>query len=611
MKSRVAGFAFALFFATQASQAVAADHSNDRWFWSTPAPQGNTLQAAASHGTTDVVVGDRGTIVTRHDGGEWVWRRQSTRAYLRDVAFGSGRFVAVGWGGAVVTSVDGFAWSAQQLDESLRLSEIASDGQRFVATVDDGATVVTSEDGLAWTTRDISALPVRLNEVIWAGDRFIALGRDGATFSALIFDSADGTTWVPHTVGANMSADALAFNGSTLLVVGRDSAANAVFGYTSTDRVQWQATPIPIDDPHHVLGVAGSFVSVGYRGGAVPSMIFRSANGTDWTGAETAHQGEINGAAWNGTDYIAVGEDGLIATSRQGADWHLQQQAEQTNLYTVRWLGDEFLALGYLGDSMRSSNGIDWEPIDIDDSATTFWGGVARGNTAVGERTVVVGYRGAVRVSADREHWNGSQMTPVPGDIYMNGVAFGDGKFVAVGDVGAVYTSPDGETWTWRPAPTFTALRSVVYSGSMFVAVGYDIFGGVIMSSPDGITWTVRYATDNPQFFGPRDVVWTGDYFVAAVASVAMVSSDGILWNTVQYDVPWPAILKLAWDGERILGVGFGVYSAKSDGGKWTRMPDPPQHYLESIASDGRQFIAVYSNGVVRTGDDLFADDLE
>ena len=610
MKLRSAFFAVALLCATSVCDAVAADHAGDRWFWSTPTPQGNTLQAVASNGTVDVTVGDRGTIVTRHHGNAWVWRRQTTRAYLRDVAYGHGRFVAVGWGGVVVTSTDGIAWSLQQLDESLRLSEIATDGQRYVATVDDGDTVVTSEDGIAWIPRDVGAMSVRLIDVIWAGDRFIALGRDGATFSASVFESVDGTTWISHAVGTNMTADGLAFNGTTLLVVGRDSIANLVCAYTSTDRVQWQSTPIPVDDPHHVLGIAGMFVSVGYRGGAVPSVVFRSRNGTVWTGTATKHQGEINGATWTGSEYIAVGEDGLIATSTQGTDWQLQQQAEQTNLYTVRWLGDEFFAIGYLGASMRSSNGIDWTPAVIGDPFAS-WGGVARANTSVGERTVVVGYAGAVRVSADREHWNPSQMTPAPGNIYMNDVAFGGGKFVAVGDLGTIYTSPDGDAWTWRPTATVTALNTVVYNGSMFVAVGYDLWGGVILSSPDGIAWTVRYSTTDPALHGPRDVVWTGDAFVAAVASVAMASADGITWTTIEYGVPWSSILKLAWDGERILGVGFEVYTAKSDGGLWTRMPDPPQHFLQGIASDGKQFIGVYSNGVVRTGDDLFADGME
>lgn len=611
MKSRIAYFSFVLFCAMVASGALAADHSGDRWFWSTPTPQGNTLQAVASNGTVDVAVGDRGTIVTRHHGGEWIWRRLSSRGYLRDVAYGHGRFVAVGWAGDVVTSTDGFTWVARQLDEPLRLSELATDGQRFVATVDDGDTVATSEDGLTWTTHDVSASPVRLYEVIWAGDRFIALGRNDANFSSLVFESADGTAWIPHLVSANMLADGLAFNDSTLLVIGRDLGTNSLFAYTSADRVQWQPTPIPIDGPRHVLGAAGRFVSVGYRGGAVPSMIFQSANGIDWTGAETEHQGEINGAAWNGAEYIVVGEDGLIATSALATAWQLQQRAEQTNLYTVRWLGDEFFAIGYLGKSLRSSNGVDWTPVDIGNTTSSFWGGVARALTPSGERTVVVGYQGAVRVSADREHWTESQMTPAPGNVYMNAVAYGDGKFVAVGDIGVVYTSPDGEAWTWRPTPTGTALKNIVYNGSVFVAAGYDLGGGVILSSPDGITWTVRYETTDAQFYGPRDVVWTGKAFVAAVASVAMVSADGITWDSVEYGVPWWAILKLAWDGERILGVGFGVYSAKADGGLWTRMPDPPQHYLESVASDGKQFIAVYSNGVVRTGDDLFADGLE
>jgi len=68
--------------------------------------------------------------------------------------------------------------------------------------------------------------------------------------------------------------------------------------------------------------------------------------------------------------------------------------------------------------------------------------------------------------------------------------------WVAVGDGGAIETSPDGTTWTARTSGTSTALNSVSYAANgrghglgLWCAVGED---GTILSSPDGITWTAE-----------------------------------------------------------------------------------------------------------------------
>ncbi len=70
----------------------------------------------------------------------------------------------------------------------------------------------------------------------------------------------------------------------------------------------------------------------------------------------------------------------------------------------------------------------------------------------------------------------------------LNGVAYGNGLFVAVGghagygpSVSPILTSPDGVNWTAQTSPTSAWLFSLTYGNGLFVAVGVY---GTILTSP-------------------------------------------------------------------------------------------------------------------------------
>jgi len=60
----------------------------------------------------------------------------------------------------------------------------------------------------------------------------------------------------------------------------------------------------------------------------------------------------------------------------------------------------------------------------------------------------------------------------VPGFNNLNGVAYGNGIFVAVGGGGTILTSRDGVSWIRQTSPTSERLESVTYGNGTFVAVG-------------------------------------------------------------------------------------------------------------------------------------------
>src|SRR4029077_9314242 len=85
-------------------------------------------------------------------------------------------------------------------------------------------------------------------------------------------------------------------------------------------------------------------------------------------------------------------------------------------------------------------------------------------------------------------------------------VAFGNGRYIAVGANGTMLTSPGGNTWTAIAPTTGADLRGVTFGSilatattpatSRFVAVGS---AGALVTSPDGVTWTAQapIATNN------------------------------------------------------------------------------------------------------------------
>ena len=85
-----------------------------------------------------------------------------------------------------------------------------------------------------------------------------------------------------------------------------------------------------------------------------------------------------------------------------------------------------------------------------------------------------------------------------PSSSQLNGVAYGNGLFVAVGSDATILTSTSGRDWTLRSAgttaPTFYCAAYGTHHGMGGYAVGGGE-GGLIRSSTDGFHWTNGLST--------------------------------------------------------------------------------------------------------------------
>lgn len=116
--------------------------------------------------------------------------RVPTEEFLRGVAWGDGRFVAVGDEGTIVQSRDGDRWEPSSSSAtSERLDHVTWGNGRFVAVGEDEGTIVHSTDGEEATDSGQDDLLPTLHAVAWNGDRYVAVGE------AAILHSGDGERW--------------------------------------------------------------------------------------------------------------------------------------------------------------------------------------------------------------------------------------------------------------------------------------------------------------------------------------------------------------------------------------------------------------------------------
>jgi hypothetical protein len=186
----------------------------------------------------------------------------------------------------------------------------------------------------------------------------------------------------------------------------------------------------------------------------------------------------------------------------------------------------------------------------------------------------------------------------------VNGIAFGNGRFVAVGDDGKMAASTDGATWTAVSNNTFGTdyIYAIVWGKDKFVAGGA---GGKMAYSTDGITWT---AVENSTF-GRRDIsaiAWGNDTFVA-VGGGGAYSADGVTWTASTTNATGQAIAfgdgKFVVVGGSILGSQMGY--SDDNGVTWKAVTTGDIFaQIQVIAYGAGRFVAAGTFGRMGTSTD-------
>lgn len=250
----------------------------------------------------------------------------------------------------------------------------------------------------------------------------------------------------------------------------------------------------------------------------------------------------------------------LLPDLDEGVIWTNVSAGSSGDFYSVTQGPDRFVALARSGANGTITASVSGGPWEVVTTLTTFSSAAINYGGGI---YVAVDGNGKYSKSTDGVVWS----TPVtlagtsPG---ITGMAYGAGVFVITGTLNsnkAIWTSPDGSTWTERLSGSLGAgvLNGVNYANSQFFAFGS---AGQIVTSPTGTTWT-------SQVSGVSTTLYAGAYF----------------------------------SGRYVVVGDTGTIITSSTGTGWTPRVSGTTEILYSVAGNSLGFITVGGNGTARISD--------
>lgn len=226
-------------------------------------------------------------------------------------------------------------------------------------------------------------------------------------------------------------------------------------------------------------------------------------------------------------DIIFDGMD-FVITSNEGSLIHgsnTYSRISSTTPYALNKIAYDstlgYVAISNYGYIYYSSNLTTWNKFNVSNPKQL--NGICYGNS----KFVIVGDDGRIYSSTTPStSWS---VVNLGAGINLNSVIWDSNNniYISVGDGGKIYTSINGTSWTLRTSNTTVDLYNVISNNSIIVAIGYN---GVILTSTDGITWNSVSSGTSEFLYG---ICWTGSLFVIVGTNGKIItSSDGSTWNS-------------------------------------------------------------------------------
>lgn len=279
----------------------------------------------------------------------------------------------------------------------------------------------------SWTSRT-SAADNNWSSVAYGNGIFVAVSTSGT--GNRVMTSPDGITWTIRSSAADQSWNAVAFGNGLFVAV---SSLGTQRVMTSPDGITWTL---------RTNSVSASFKSITFGGGLFVALsdsgtsLMTSPDGINWTTRTYPNNRVWNGITYGNGKFVAVAQSGTtshVMTSPDGITWTTGTTPETSPAWQAVTFGNGIFVAVANANSQRvatSPDGITWTLRTV---TLESWGAVCFG----GGRFVAVssnpGSTNSTMYSIDGITWTA---VPQANTNDMNGVAFGNHTFVAVGDEG-------------------------------------------------------------------------------------------------------------------------------------------------------------------------------
>jgi VCBS repeat-containing protein len=285
------------------------------------------------------------------------------------------------------------------------LASVCYGGSTYVAVGQNG-TIVTSPDSVTWTSRT-SGTACFLSKVCTNGSgTFVAVAGGNTTTNGVIVTSTNyGATWSSQPFTAYYASVCYG-NGMFMAFADGDC-------YTSPNGIDWTEKCLVDYYPvyglsYHNIGGTDTYVGVGFpddmsdpSGDFVLHIISSTDSGTTWSKDISFNGSEnLNSVCYGGSDFVAVGDGGLVLSSSTGLtnSWTRQATVPNSNLQDVCYTGVNYIAVGYDGFynpiiCSSTNGGVSW--VSKTPNTTNELRGVCYGNNML----VAVGVGGTIITS--------------------------------------------------------------------------------------------------------------------------------------------------------------------------------------------------------------------
>jgi len=482
---------------------------------------------------------------------QFSWRFPNPQGnHLEAVTYGGGQFVAVGDNGTIITSPDGYHWTLRNSGSTAYLSGVAyADGE--YAAVGDAGVILVSSNGVTWSQAP-TATANNLNGVCgnsgWRSDfapQFLALGAAGTGVACF-----NNTNWSAVAMGTSDDLYSAVWKGVAFTVAGAGGTIllynNAGATLTQTNRVATTNDIYAVAaGPANVLAAAGNLVpSVnGYEPASTTAILYSVNSGARWTNQL----------------------------------WY--QGVSDAPPYQTLWQFSEFFVM----------KGMAYGPA---------------GFAAVGYTGYNLEYHPAV-VMTSPTGTNWTELLPSISEDPLNGVAYGNGLYVAVGDFGSIVVSTDTTNWSEVLPDRRGTIAAIACNTNLCIATTYQSWYSwnfddvAALVSTNGVNWTV--ARTKSQLAQISDLDCSATRFVGVSGANVLTTVDGFNWQT-------NSAFSNSFNGVRYLNGRFfavgdnAAICSSGDGMIWTNC---------SVATPGSFSGVAYGNGVYVAAGTIWATSMD